>query len=220
LENCFCGLPAAGTCGGWPIDPIALGRKQPLLLAASVEGKNWEAGEESIRGEEEKSLCRINRIGACFACLIRLPCAISTRFGADPLGNPAAISASGLRPMVLRTALSCRLPFSSGEIPMKVIGSITNRHSKERGVHIRFGIYASSVHIFTNSGHFFDLASICTGYPQTRTSDPDLRMAPGTRLSVFCHCHGQNLSGAITRMYYISLQKLNHLLAAMRPARY
>lgn len=154
-------------------------------------------------------LFRINRIGARSLCLIRLPCAISTRFGADPLGNPAAISASGLRPMVLRTALSCRLPFSSGEIPMKIAGSITNHHVKERSVQIRLVIDASSVHILAHLGYFFELASIWTGYLPGRLPHPNRQMAQRARLSAFCHHHGQNLSGAITRMYYISLRKLN-----------
>lgn len=135
----FGGLPAAGICGGLPISPMSIGRKQRLLSAA-FGGREKLRGRGGVDSVGEKIDPLSNQPDRCRYYLIRVPCATSTFFGADPLGNPAAISASGLRPMVLRTALSCRLPFSSGEIPMKVNGSITNRYVKERVFQSRKGI--------------------------------------------------------------------------------
>ena len=65
---------------------------------------------------------------------------------------------------------------------------------------------------------FFELTSIWMGYLPTRLPGANRWPAPGARLSAFCHCRGQNLSGAITRMYYISLRKLNHPSFCRPPA--
>jgi hypothetical protein len=155
VGNCFYGLSAAETFSSLPISPMSSGRKQPLLVSSFEEGKT-RGGRGGVDSVEWEKVPLSNQPDRCRTqCLILMPCAISPGFGADPLGNPAAISASGLRPMVLRTALSCRLPFSSGEIPMKMSGSITNRPVKERKIQIRLLKDASSVHIYVPSGNFF-----------------------------------------------------------------